>query len=249
MNQRQRNNNIFAGVVLIFLAFYIVAKKMVELPDIHLVKIVFTCLFVYLIYKGIRRKDWGLIFIPGSLIICQYRDLISISSSSSFTIVLAAVLLTIGFNLIFNKKNFKHNDMEVIYDTDGQFVNEDGLFTDYTVKDKKDGKKIVIDNGLGSATRYIQEQDVKEIIVDNGMGQCTVYFQNCSLADNVLKMKVDNGMGATTIYFPGEWGLNLKQDNGLGKVKVIGTPCTDVYAPCVDIFVDNGMGIVNLIFG
>ncbi len=242
MDTRRRNNNIFAGVVLILLAVYIVAKKMVELPDIPVFKIGFTCLFVYLMYRGIRRKDWGLIFIPGSLIFCQYDDLMGITSVSSFTIVFAAVLLTIGFNLLFNKDNFKRNNMEVIYDTDGQF-------TDYTVDDKKDGKKIVIDNRLGSTTRYIQEQDVKEIVVDNGMGQCTVYFQNCSLVDDVLKMKVDNGMGATTIYFPREWALNLKQDNGLGRVSVEGNPSTDPNAPCVDIFVDNGMGVVNLIFG
>lgn len=239
MNQRRRNNNIFMGVVLILLAAYITVTRLVSLPSIPVFKILFTCMFVYLVFKGVKKKDYGLIFIPGAFILCQYDDVLGIESITPFIVMLAAILLTIGFNLIFKKD---HYETEVVYDSGS----DGGLISDYTVDDEK--KKIVIENGLGSTTRYIQEENIRKVFVDNGLGSCTVYFQNCTLENNSLKMKIDNGLGSCTIYFPKEWSINLTQDNGLGDIRVLGQPSSDPMAPCVNVFVDNGLGSVKLNF-
>lgn len=239
MNQRQKNNNIFMGAVLIFLALYIVVSRLIDLPGIPVFKIIFTCMFGYTVYKGVRKRDYGMIFIPSAILLCMYDDILGIQDITPFVVMAAAVLLTVGFNMIFKRGK---SDLEVVYDSSI----EGTCTSDYKYNPEK--RKVVIDNSFGAVTRYIQEEDLREVVIDNGLGTCTVYFQNVTLENNILKMKVDNGLGTTTVYFPKEWSINLNQDNGLGRITVNGQPSSDPQSPCVDIFVDNGLGAVNLNF-
>lgn len=238
MNQRQRNNNIFVGGVLIFLAVYVVLNKLVVLPNIPVFKIIVTGLLVYIIVRGFKKKEFGMIFMPGAILLCMYDRLLGIESITPWVVIFAAMLLTGGFNLIFKKGNH----IKVAYNSGDQ----NALTSDYSFDEVN--RKIVIENSLGETTRYITEENLREVVVDNGLGKCTVYFQGATMENNMLKMLVDNGLGATTVYCPKEWSINLSQDNGLGNIAVKGDPSSDPQAPCLNVHVDNGLGAVEIIF-
>ena len=93
--------SVFWGVIIILLAVYVIASKMMALPGIPVIKIAFTILLAYIIFNGIRKLHFGEIFIPLAIIAWMFDKALGIENLTPWPVLIAAVLLSIGFGMIF----------------------------------------------------------------------------------------------------------------------------------------------------
>ncbi len=238
--------NVVWGLAIIFIAAAIIVNKMDVFGGINIVKYVITAGLIAIALDGGMNYRWFQMCLPLAVIYSQYDHLVPdrfhIPVGVAF---LAAVLVSIGLGFIFPAK---HRSMNITYtDENGNRITGPKPYKD-TGEQKISGDYPTIDNSIGSTTRYVDSPCLKGAVIDNGLGDCSVYFDNAVPDSNDMYFTIDNGLGHTTAYFPNTWRLSLKEDNGLGSINVVGTPSTDPAAPVAHVNVDNGLGVVDLIF-
>lgn len=227
--------SIFWGLIIILLAVYVIVSRLFAMPDIPVIKIAFTLLFVYIIYNGIRSLHFGEIFIPLALISCQYDEYIGIEELTPWPVLLAAVLLSIGFSMIFKKRRrVIHDGSSVVFDS--------------VDIDEEDGNTICVKNTFSETSKYVNSNDFTSGDIKNTFGETRVYFNNAVLANGRATLYVDNTFGETCIYIPRTWRLDLKKNNSFGDIAVRGNGNNDMDAPLITIDAKNSFGEICIVF-
>lgn len=227
--------SIFWGLIIILLAVYVIVSRLFAMPDIPVIKIAFTLLFVYIIYNGIRSLHFGEIFIPLALIACQYDEYIGIEELTPWPVLLAAVLLSIGFSMIFKKRRrVIHDGSSVVFDS--------------VDIDEEDGNTICVKNTFSETSKYVNSNDFTSGDIKNTFGETRVYFNNAVLANGKATLYVDNTFGETCIYIPRTWRLDLKKNNSFGEIAVRGNGNNDMDAPLITIDAKNSFGEICIVF-
>ena len=234
MKKNYNNNSIFIGAVLIFLAIYLIISRLGGGFKLPVFSLCWTAFLVYVMIRGFKKRVFSQIFIPAALLAWQYDDILHIEAITPWVVLLAAVMLSAGCDMIFKKRV--------------PMISVNGKNGPYSNCSVDENGKLVIDNGMGETTRYLSGEELTEVKIDNGLGKCTVYFEGCTMRNGIVNVEVDNGLGAVQIFCPKEWSINLTQDNALGSVSISGDPSSDPQAPCFNVHVDNGLGSVNITF-
>lgn len=248
-----KNKNAAYGALFILLATYLVINKLGMIPHIPVIKIVITCILAYVAIKGIMKMEFFQIFMPLAFIGWQYDNLLGIEKLTPWTLIGTAILLSIGFELLFPNKKGRlkkwsyqknHPNLNFEFNSDGIGSGSNGSSNFQSVM-KEDGEYFNVENAFGDTARYIDSEHFRFAGIDNGFGKCLVYFNNCKVLDEAT-IEIDNGMGKTEIYIPGNWRIELHTDNGLGNINLNGTPSQNLSDPLVRLNIDNGLGTVDV---
>ena len=95
--------SVFWGLAFILFAAYVVINKLGIMPAIPVMKIVFTVLLSAWALKGLFTLHFFEFFMPIAIIGCIFDSQLGIEAITPWTILFAAVLLSIGFDLIFKR--------------------------------------------------------------------------------------------------------------------------------------------------
>ncbi len=143
---------------------------------------------------------------------------------NNWIIILAAVLLTAAFHLIFRDKPLvKIKSSNTVYGGDQT------ARTTYT-----QGQSGVQGTGNGTyayagARTFSMGNNVCYIdalepyaAVSNRMGQLSVYYQNTDMGDpsQQVTLAVSNALGQTTVHIPSDWRVVLTTQDNLGDIRV-----------------------------
>ena len=224
-------NNIAWGVILIIAAVYILIMNLGLVPHIPVIKSLATIALLWIAIDGIRHGDFLQIFVPIAISGCLFDEELGITRITPWTIIIVAVLLGIGLNMIFKKHKYESDEV-VVGSSPYEYSEDEGQFT--------------IDNGMGNITRYLSIPNLTKGTVDNGMGNVTIYFDGTTVAPEGGKVTVDNGIGNVTLYFPNDIRTDIKYETGIGKVKINGNGCQNPELPVLEVLVDNGIGNVDI---
>ncbi len=191
--------------------------------------IVGAMLAVWLISELIKLNISG-IFFPAAFIfmlfekyIAKWAGLEKSNIINNWLVILAALLLTIGIDLITPRKRiFK--------------INRGGEASE---------KKNVHNSALSSSAVYIDCSDFVYEKVKNDLGSCNVYFSNVEKYEGNGTLEVQNDLGATRIHVPSEWKIISSISNDLGAVsKPEDTGSGD---KTINIIGANNLGAVSIV--
>lgn len=197
-----KKNNIFWGSLFILTAILIILDSFGYLYDIGTLSIVFTCLFAAIAIKGIFSKSITLVIFPLSFIVAIFRDEIGIDASI-FMILFIALLLTIGFKLIFSKKINISPKKTINYEKIKETIDEDSI--NYSVS-------------FGSSIKYVNTNDFKCVDIDCNFGSTKVYFDNAVITGNSAKIILDVSFGSVELFIPKNWHIVNNIENTLSSV-------------------------------
>lgn len=230
--------SIFWGVIIILLGVYVIASKLMVLPSIPVIKIAFTILLAYIIFNGIRKLHFGEIFIPLAIIAWMFDSYLGIENLTPWPVLLAAVLLSIGFGMIFKKRRFVvKSGRDISMATfDNVDINE------------ADGSTITVKNTFGELSKYVNSNDFTNGEIKNTFGETRIYFNNAVMADGKATLYIDNTFGEVCVYLPNTWRMEMKRNNSFGDISVKGTGNNDMDAPFIKIEANNTFGDISIRF-
>jgi hypothetical protein len=113
--------------------------------------------------------------------------------------------------------------------------------------------KLEIDLGAGESRLDLSELDLRALTIDMGVGEMRLDLRGHYAQD--LDVSIDGGIGSGTIYLPGNAGVRVRVDGGIGSVHAPEfTKSGHVYtngaygkAPLtIDVNVDAGIGSIDL---
>lgn len=236
----KNKKSVIWGLLLILLAAYVVVNRLGLLIDIPVVSILLSLVFLYFIINGIIKRNFFEIFLPAALIGCLFDTEIAQLTGTEFdkltpwTLLFVAVLLSIGFDMIFKNNKIHHNN----------YRNVQG--NSYT-ENSTEGY-VVIKSSFDGATRFVNSPDFERADISTMFGQNIVYFNDAIMKKGSAVIYIDNKFAQTVIYIPNTWRANIIRDCSFGDIETFGSGNNDMDAPYVQINATAAFGNIEIHF-
>ncbi|KRN98747.1 LiaF transmembrane domain-containing protein [Companilactobacillus kimchiensis] len=239
----RNRNGIFWGLFLLLSAAILVVSQM------HLITYTFGfwTIIVTIMLVAVLIKSLVYFAIPGTVfslafLAILYAKPLGITALVPWTILGAALLISIGLSMIFrpliarhrpwmNKKYYRGYSWH-----HGRNFNGNG---DPDVKTVNDSDVDVYVK-MGSSIRYVKSENFKEANIDVSMGDAKVYFENVTVEGTAV-INVNASLGGIELYIPKTWNVVKELDNNMGGVSEVGFSDVTVDSPVVTI-----RGLVSL---
>lgn len=204
--KRLSASKLFWGVILILAAVILVldavGAELGFLNGIPVFRSIIVLLLLSVAVEQLLKREFGGFFFALAFAFIIYEKQIATWLSledtniiSDWTVLLVALLLSIGFSLLFKKRTFT-----------------------FTYNGNKEKHKVA-----GSYVTNIDCSVFDEMTVNNELGSCEVHFSNVDGYTGNGVLHVNNELGAMKIYVPADWTVTNRIENELGSVKISGS--------------------------
>ena len=147
-------------------------------------------------------------------------------------LVLAAILLSVGFSMLFGNVKKKRIRRKVSAQINSSAKYE---YSDNKTK-----------CSLGSSAVYIDCETLSPRFIENNLGACSVYFENTEKYAGDGSIHVENNLGSMTIHVPAAWSVVNMIESSLGNVHA--PKCEKTDAPVLTVYGENNLGSVSIKF-
>ena len=201
--------NYFWGVFLILAGAYLVVSQLGYLPAVGVFSLLFTVVCIAVIVASIPHVHFGGILFPLAFIAIIYDKPLGITAITPWTVLLAALLLTIGLHLIFGRFRKKivhrgHSKKRDEWDeVKGERLNDDELD---------------ISSTFGSVIRYITSEDFRYAEIDASFAGVKVYLDQARIPSGNATINIDSSFAGVELFVPKEWQIVNHVESSFGGI-------------------------------
>lgn len=185
--------------------------------------IIGTIIFALALIDGlINRRITESVFSIAFLLMIFAQPL-HITSLVPWTILLAAVLISIGLGIIFRNRfhTFAYANKKIKGFRDKREGISDHIFTDTVTNEN--GAHVIVDQTLSDTSRYIHSKELETIDINTKMGDINVYLDDAQAAGDTVVMNLNSTMTDLNIYLPLSWEVESNLAPTFGSFEVDGT--------------------------
>ncbi len=218
--RRGRLKSIVWGLLLIVSAVFIVLSVMGHIDNIGPVKTVFTILFAGIAITSLIDLNFFGVFFPMAFVGMIYDSQLGIEKLTPWPILGIALLLTIGFSLIFKKKDH-------CFHRDYSCGNEE-----YVVDmDIEDGEVIDCNAEFNGTVKYINSQNLKKINVKSAFGGVKLYLDGSEIPSKTAEINLNVSFGGVELYIPRNWDVKIQGTASFGSIEEKNKPLVNENSP------------------
>ena len=202
-----KKSTIIWGLLFLLAGAAIIAKGLGFFNEINILMIVGTALLgAIIIFSAIKLNFFGVLF-PLAFLSIIYDELLGITAITPWTVLIAALLGSIGLTLIFKrdiwcKKSWSNHDFEQMDSID---VEDEG--------------HIRYQTSFGSGTKYINTDKFEQADLYSKFAGMKVYFDNAGLYKGTGIIKVNVSFSGVELYIPKEWTVVNNVNVSMGAVE------------------------------
>lgn len=278
VKKRFRFSNLFWGLLLILMAVFMILSKMGLIKGISVWSVFFTVVFGALLIRGLIKRSFPSIFFSIAFLCIIYDEQLGITALTPWTVLLAALLLSIGMEILFHKKRSYRKfvtfgdddviDAQTRGDSDNKHVF--GINIDIERDDDKEanddrsrqqsgsgrdyheqsvqGEKIYQTNHFSSCSKYINPDTFEKGILENNFGSMNIYFEDVVTQRKEGYLNVDNSFGDMNIYVPSSWFVDMRVEDGFGSDSYVKGKSNGSRSFVLHISGDNSFGTIGVIY-
>lgn len=206
-----KKRKIFWGIFFIVMAMIVVVSKLGILPDVGVFALLATVFLVWMAADGVRHGNFYEMLFAAAFLCIIYDKPLGIEALTPWTVLAAALLLSIGLSLLFGGKKTKKHGIESEWDIAGSR----GIGNS---NEQYSGEQVYFKNNFGSAIRYIHSDNFCRAYLENNFGSMTIYFDNAIIQSDTASVRVDNNFGETILYIPKEWKVQNELEHCFGNI-------------------------------
>lgn len=201
-----KKERIFWGLTFVLAGVFLIISKLGYFPDVNVFSLLLTFLLVVIMVKSIFSVNFPGILFPIAFICIIYDEQLGITEATPWTVLLAALLGSVGLSLIFHKrpKFSKRN-----YDS------EDYKFEKIDVEDES---HIRFKNSFGASIKYINTDSFEQADFDCSFGALKVYFDNAVMKNGNAVVRISASCAGVELYVPKNWQVVDKTHVFLGGI-------------------------------
>ena len=238
MSEKKRHTGkIFWGLFLVLAAAFLVVSKLGFMEGIGVVTILFAIFWVAILLEGVVKRSFGRVLFSLAFLCILFDEQLHIETITPWTVLIAALLGTIGLNLIFRRKRRWHRKNEWKEYTGGNPAGEDIL----------NGNRIYFRTSFGSAVKYINSDNLEFASLECSFGAMKVYFDNASIPSGNATVDLDISFGGVELYVPKHWNVVNHTDASFGGVDEKNR-CTTTGSPVLTLTGDVNFSGVTIIY-
>lgn len=201
----KRRKEIFWGLLLILGAIFIMTSRIGFVHDIKIFKLVFTIFLVGILGENLFQRSFGGILFSLAFLGILYDDWLGITHLTPWPILAAALLGTIGLNMIFHEKSHKKDP--------GHYWKEASEVID--VENEGQVQCVI---RFGETTKYIDSPRFRQAELESSFGSLGVYFDQAVPVNGSAQAEVNVSFGNMELYVPGNWKVVMDVETLFGGV-------------------------------
>lgn len=207
-----KNKSWFWGVFLILAAGLAIASQLGGFGYLSVWSLLATIALLALIVYSIASRNAFGIFIPIALLYAIYRVPFNLPRISLWILLIAAVLLSMGIEMIFHNqlKNYRNRHWEKDHHIASNFSHSDQV---------GDDNHPSISASFTESSRYLHASALQSGNFSVSFGSLNVYMDNVALDPAGANIKVDCSFGSMIIYVPNHWTVNEQIHVSIGDAK------------------------------
>ncbi len=211
---RNRTKSVVYGLLLIALAVCLVLWKLnifnlpVAFAEVSVFGIIVAVIMVIAIIQNIIDLSWGGIFVPLAIIAIIFDKPLGIEAITPWIVLIAAILLTIAFEMIFPKHRHHHMHNH----------NRGMEFTkNFTEDNSRENQGYVMHSmRFGSSTKYVRSANLSKADLSSQFGELAVFFDQAQVPSGRVEINVNVQFGEMDLYIPKTWNVENKTSVVLG---------------------------------
>lgn len=210
-----KKKSVFWGVLLLLGAAAIIVSKLGYLEGMGIGSILLSVCLIGLLIKGLIGRSFTLILFPLAFLIIVNDELLQLESITPWPVLGAALLGTIGLNILFPKFNKSHFRL---------FVNTNESKYDGSTpvsEERWEGDSVSFENAFGGAVKYLSGE-VAHVDAENAFGSLQIYFTDAYLKGGSATITVENAFGSMVIYVPSSWKVIVNTNNAFASTSAQG---------------------------
>lgn len=192
-----RTGNVFWGLLLVLVAVFLIVNQLGFLEDINIFTILFAIFWVSVLIEGLTKRSFGKILFSLAFLFIIFDEQLGIKGVSNWSVLAAALLGTIGLNMIFRRKKHCHfgkiNMHSENHDTQNREPNS------------LEGNQIFFRTVMGSAVKYVNSDNFESAFLECSFGGMQVYFDQAIIQNGTANIEVDIAFSGVELYFPKSW--------------------------------------------
>lgn len=203
-----RTSNVFWGLLLILAAVFLIAGQLGFLEQVNTFSIIFAIFWVAILIEGVARGSFGKILFSLAFLFIIFDEQLGIKGVSNWTVLTAALLGTIGLNMIFKRnKNYHHEKMDE--DCDRYNIQK-------RMANSLEGDKIFFRTTFGSAVKYVSSEHFEYAFLECSFGAMKVFFDQAMIENGNAVIELDVSFSGVELYFPKSWTVVNQTDTAFG---------------------------------
>ena len=211
-----KRSNIFWGIVFVLMAVLVIVSEMGLVEGIGFWTILFSVGFGATLIRGIVKFDLTQILFSIAFLCIAWDDVLGIEKITPWPVLLAALLGSIGFSMIFGNKKRKYYERKYKNHIEGHMFgsNETGgsnVEHDY-------GEEIECSVRFGSTVKYANSENLRSVDVTVSFGSASVYFDNAKVPSGEVVVNIDASFGGVELYVPKDWYVTNNMQTSFGGI-------------------------------
>ena len=202
-----KRSNWFWGIFFVAAAVLIIASQVTSFAHIGFWSIVAAVFLAAVASHSLAHLNYFGVFISVALAYIIFREPLHLMYISPWLLILAAILLSIGFHTIFRTRPKKQDHVRPRTDDD-----------DYRTVEDIDDNNPFVKVSLGACSKYLHADALTGGRFYCSLGKLEVYFDQVHPVPEGAEIFVDCSLGEVQLYFPKSWNVVEKINSGLGSV-------------------------------
>lgn len=202
-----KNERILWGVLFILGGIFLIISRLGILPDINIFSLLLTIVFIAIIVKSVIKLSFAGILIPLAFIGIIYDDALGITSITPWTLLIAAILTSIGLSMIFKNKSRKWN------------ISHTGSFEKNKKIDIEDESYVSHETIFGSSIKYVNTEKLVQADFKCTFGAMKIFFDNVTMEGQSAVLNIESTFAGMEIYVPKTWSVEEKVNVSFGGIE------------------------------
>ena len=202
-----KKDNLFWGLFLIAAAVLILVAKLGAFPDVSILKIFWTLVFAVALVNSLVNLAVPGVYFSLAFLGILYDTELGITAITPWTILFAALLLSIGTCMIYTpkkKKKIKNHEM-------------DG--SDFVVFDEEDGNQFDFSSSFVGSVKYVNSDNFESANIDAKFAGMKVYFDNANIRNGHATVNLNVSFAGVELYVPKNWRVDNQMSASFGGVE------------------------------
>lgn len=208
------HKNWFWPVFLIASAVVLIVSQL-SLFTLHVSiwSLLLTLILVAALISSLRYLNMPGVVFAIAFLAMIYAQPLGITKLVPWTILGAAVLLSIGLGLLIHPRyqyHYRYHNHDDVHESTST-INDD---------------HVNLDLSLGNSIRYVHSENFRSADLNVSMAGAKIYFDDADIKEGRATINVDVSLGSLELYLPQTWQLQENLSNSMGHISSTGTPTT-----------------------
>ena len=199
----KNKKSVFIGLMFILAALGMLLKGLGYLENYKLIKVILLGLLLYTSLDSLIKRNIFATIFPLALITIIFSKELGINQLSSWTIIMAAIFLSIGLSMIFKKTRMGTFDKKKNLGSQS-YEEEDGVFN--------------IEASFSETIKYLSSENFKSCYLDSNFASMRVYLDNVNFEEEA-SIHIDASFSTVELYVPRNWQLVMDNNLSFANIK------------------------------